>query len=93
MSDQYKLNGGQQHVFSTRPVGLSTYLTIESYIDDNNHSNPTESLWHIELCCQHDHNVSLDPGATTKIDVSEAKGALITVRNEGSWPILVWTDY
>jgi hypothetical protein len=93
MSDQHKLNGGQQKVFSTRPAGLSTYLTIQSYIDDNNHSNATESLWHIELCCQHDHNVSLGAGQINKIDVSSAKGALITVRNEGAWPIVVWTDY
>jgi hypothetical protein len=93
MSDQHKLNGGQNQVFSTRPVGLTTYLTVQSFIDDNNHSNATESLWHIELCCQDDHTVKLGPGGLQKIDVSEAKGALITVRNEGPWPILVWTDY
>ncbi|QYR20276.1 hypothetical protein KZ483_20960 [Paenibacillus sp. sptzw28] len=93
MSDKHKLNGGGHQAFSTRPVGLSTYLTVQSYIDENNHSNSIDSLWHIELCCQHDHQVSLGPGEIKKIDVSDAKGALITVRNEGAWPIVVWTDY
>jgi hypothetical protein len=66
---------------------LTTYLFLEAQDHD------CEALWHIELCCQDDHRLSLDPKEQVKIDVSSAAGAIVTVRNEGWTSFYCWSDY
>lgn len=88
MTQQTTLNPGGSVVYSTRPVGLRTQLSAKcSDVGDS------KINWHIELCCQSNHDVSLEAGQPTTIDVSEGAGALMTVSNTGFNPVTVWTDY
>lgn len=87
MSKKMKLEPGGTHNFWTRPVGMTTYLFFEADAHDS------EAIWHIELCCQPDHKLTLDPMAQKKIDISSAAGALVTVRNDGWAPFSCWSDY
>ena len=81
------LGPGDTKSFWTRPVGLTTYLFFETQDHD------CEAIWHIELCCQEDHTLALNPNEQRKIDISSAAGALVTVRNEGWASFSCWSDY
>lgn len=87
MSSHKELEPGGVATFSSRPVGLSTKLFLEGGDHDS------EAVWHIELCCQDDHAVVIDPKSQHVIDISSAAGALVTVRNDGWSKFTAWTDY
>jgi len=94
MSESQKFNVGYGTAFSTRPVGMTTYLLVQPYRDDKGVSDDTTCTWHIELCKQKDHDQAVSPDDDTiKIDISAAAGALVSVRNTGGWPFNAWTDY
>lgn len=93
MSDKLTLAVGGSHAYSTRATGLNTWLSIESHQDDDKSWLPGSAVWHIELCCQDDHSVTVKEHELQKINISGAAGALVTVRNEGDTAIDCWTDY
>lgn len=88
------LQPGGSIVYSTKPVGLKTYL----YAKPHNAGVEGEISYHVELCCHDTHVVKVDPeDAQTygfvKVDLSDAAGALVTVNNTGWSPVDVHTDY
>lgn len=87
MGGKTTLKEGNVVTYSTRPVGLSTTLFLEGGQHDG------EAVWHIELCCKDDNKVLLEPGEQKKVNISEAAGALVTVRNTGWSEFSCWTDY
>jgi hypothetical protein len=87
MSSQSTLKPGGVATYSTRPVGLNTYLFVKAGTGDS------QLTWHIELCCKDDNVVSLEADQPKKIDVSSAAGALVSARNSGFNDITTWTDY
>jgi hypothetical protein len=87
MSDRYTLQPGGAHTFLTRPVGLSTNLFLRGGAGDS------VAIWHIELCCKPDNHVALEGEEPRAVNISEAAGALVSVRNGGFNSIEVWTDY
>jgi hypothetical protein len=93
MTEKKKYDVGFGLSYSTRPVGLKTYLLIQPYFEGGV-SGDTTCTWHIELCSQphHDEKVTKDT-ETLRVDISGAAGALVNVRNTGGWPFYAWTDY
>lgn len=88
MSTRRTLRVGDSTVFITRPIGLTTRLFVIPWPPDPGARFPTIS-WHIELCCQPDHI-----GSRIEYDISEARGALVTVRVlAADAQAQVWTDY
>lgn len=91
---QTTLQQGQSIVYSTKPVGLKTYL----YAKPHNKDAEGEISYHVELCCHDTHVVKVDPddaqtAGFVKVDISDAAGALVTVNNTGWSPVDVHTDY
>lgn len=91
---QTTLQPGGSIVYSTKPVGLKTYL----YAKPHNPGIEGEISYHVELCCHDTHVVKVDPEDVqtygfVKVDLSEAAGALVTVNNTGWSPVDVHTDY
>ena len=88
MSGHTTLSPGGTHVYSTRPVGLSTTLFAQC-------SDKGDSVvgWHVELCCKPLNKQPLQAGEPWQTDLSGAAGALVTVSNQGFNDITVWTDY
>lgn len=84
---QHVLKPGESKVFSTRPVGLTTYLFLQGGKHDS------ECIWHVELCCQDEHVETILPHDQRRLDISKAAGALVTVRNDGWADFTAWTDY
>lgn len=87
MSGHHTLDPGGVATFSSRPVGLATKLFIEGGEHDS------IAVWHIELCCQPDHQIDVDPKSQHSVDISSAAGALVSVRNDGWASFTTWTDY
>lgn len=88
------LQTGGSIVYSTKPVGLKTYL----YAKPHNPGEEGEISYHVELCCHDTHVVKIDPNDVqtlgfVKVDLSDAAGALVTVNNTGWSPVDVHTDY
>lgn len=94
MSGKNQFAVGDAIVYATRPVGLTTYLLVQPYLDDKGVGDETTCTWHIELCNEGDHDqpVTSDDD-TIRVDLSAAAGALVSVRNTGGWPFYAWTDY
>lgn len=94
MSTKQKYDVGSAGTYSTRPVGLDTYLLIQPWSDDKGVCDDTECTWHIELSKQKDHIQAVKSSDDTiKVKLSAAAGALVSVRNTGGWPFYAWTDY
>jgi hypothetical protein len=94
VSTKKEFDVGDGTTYSTRPVGLTTYLMIQPYFDSKNVSDDTTCTWHIELCKQSDHDQAVkSTDDTIRVDISDAAGALVSVRNTGGWPFYAWTDY
>lgn len=88
------LRVGESKVFITRPIGMTTILFVRS--TEGGFTRVFDFVqWHIELCCQNWRDVPLFGLAQRRIDISSARGALVTVKNPigMSQSILVWTDY
>jgi hypothetical protein len=88
MSGHTILQPGENHVYSTRPVGLETTLFAQC-------SDKGDSVlgWHYELCCHSLNKQPLEAGQPWQTPISSAAGALVTVSNQGFNDITVWTDY
>ncbi len=87
MGKRTTLKEGNVESYSTRPVGLNTALFLEAGAHD------AEAIWHIELCCKEDNVINLEPGEQRKLNISEAAGAMVSVRNSGWSDFSCWTDY
>jgi len=87
MSDRHRLEPGQSRTFTTRPVGLNTFLSLRGG------EGESKAVWKVELCCKPENNVTLEAEEPRRIDISAAAGALVTVRNAGFYAIEAWTDY
>ena len=87
MGSKTTLQEGNTESYWTRPVGMNTALFLQAGEHD------AEATWRIELCCKDDNKVELAPGEQRKINISEAAGALVTVRNTGWAEFSCWTDY
>jgi hypothetical protein len=88
MSNPIWFRPGDTAVYTTRPVGLSTFL----FVNPVAYPAQTQVSWHIELCCKPEHLVTTVYDEIT-VNISEAAGALVTVRNRGSVACQIWTDY
>lgn len=91
---QTTLQPGGSIVYSTKPVGLKTYL----YAKPHDAGVEGEISYHVELCCHDTHVVKIDPNDVqtygfVKVDLSDAAGALVTVNNTGWSSVDVHTDY
>lgn len=94
MTDRKRFDQGYGTSFSTRPVGMTTYLLVQPYFDENKVSGRTTCTWHIELCGYNDVDQPVTGNDTTiRIDISAAAGGMVNVRNTGGWPFWAWTDY
>lgn len=88
MSGRTTIKPGGSIPFATRPIGLSTTLHLVGGA-----GGESQATWHIELCCQPDNIVNLKSLQPMTVDLTSAKGALVTVRNNGWREFDAWTDY
>ncbi|MDW9626873.1 hypothetical protein RWA02_32140 (plasmid) [Sinorhizobium meliloti] len=88
MAEQITLKPGEYELYSTRPAGLGTTLFAQC-------SDKGDSVlgWHFELCCKRLNKQPLEAGQPWQTSISEGRGALVTVSNQGFNDIKVWTDY
>jgi len=94
MTQKFKCDVGGSIGYSTKPVGLTTYLFVQPWADDKNVVGDTTATWHIELCNQPDHAIPVtEDSGTIQTNISKAAGAIVSVRNTGGWPFWCWTDY
>jgi hypothetical protein len=85
------LNPGESHLYTTKPFFDKTYLFVSAKDFDPFPPPGTSVAWHKQLCCEDDHTQNINLPTET-IDIS-AGGALVSVWNNGTWPIWCRTNW
>jgi len=89
MSAQVELKPGGQHNFGTNVIGIHTQLTLQG---PGKNKGTARAKYRYVLCCTEDTEVILVDDDVKTIDVTSAKGALLSVRNVGISNLTAWTD-
>jgi hypothetical protein len=92
MSAVTKLDRGGLVTYTTRAAPMATRFFLQASTDATGVSLPVSVIYHVELCGQPDNSRTVDAYKVYSENLWLG-GALFTIRNEGTWPVEVWTDY